>query len=244
MLSAKPWQGEAVIQFCGAQLLCFVFGLTLVGLLQKTGLAAFQPPDGFGAILLATLGFQGATWGLIPFFLRQHQAGWREAFGFHGPQLSRALLTAVMTTVLILPVVWLLQYASILALTKLGWPPEEQTAVALIAGARSWWMRIYLGVFAVVLAPVAEEFIFRGMLYPLVKQLGSPRCAWFGISALFALIHLDSGTLVPLFALALALTWLYERTDNLLAPITVHSLFNLANLVLLAFMQHFPAPSK
>jgi membrane protease YdiL (CAAX protease family) len=29
------------------------------------------------------------------------------------------------------------------------------------------------------------------------------------------------------------LTWLYELTDNLLAPIAAHSLFNTANLVIL-----------
>jgi hypothetical protein len=69
-------------------------------------------------------------------------------------------------------------------------------------------------VFAVVIAPVAEEFIFRGMLYPFVKQLGWPRLAWFGVSFLFALIHLDAAAFVPLFLLALALTWLYEKTDN------------------------------
>jgi membrane protease YdiL (CAAX protease family) len=244
MVSAKSWRSEAVLQFCGAQLLCFVFGLTLVGLLQKAGFAAFQPPDGFGAVLLATLGFQGATWGLMTIFFGQHLVNWRAALGFCGPQLPRALLTAVVVALLILPAVWLLQYLSVLALTRLGWPPEEQVAVALISGARSWWLRIYLGVFAIVLAPVAEEFIFRGMLYPFVKQLGSPRCAWFGLSALFALIHLDAGTLVPLFVLALALTWLYEKTDNLLAPITAHALFNAANLVMLFFAQNFPVPSK
>ena len=80
---------------------------------------------------------------------------------------------------------------------------------------------------------MAEEFIFRGVLYPFVKQLGWPRLAWFGVSFLFALIHLDAATFVPLFVLALALTWLYEKTDNLLAPITAHGLFNAANLVLL-----------
>jgi membrane protease YdiL (CAAX protease family) len=237
MVSAKPWRSETVALFIALQLLGFWFGLTLILLLHKTGLTAFKPPAGFGAVLLATLGFQGATWVLIPFFLRQHQTGWRETFGFGGPQLSRALLTAVVVTFLILPAVWLLQYLSVLALTRLGWPPEEQVAVALISGAKSWWLRVYLGVFAVVLAPVAEEFIFRGVLYPFVKQLGSPRCAWFGVSALFALIHLDAGTLVPLFVLALALTWLYEKTDNLLAPITAHSLFNVANLILLCLAQ-------
>ena len=237
MLSAKPWRGEAVMQFIALQLLCFCFALIVAGLLQKAGLAAFQPPDGFGAVLLGTLGFQGVTWVLIPIFLRQHQAGWREAFGFGGPLLKRALFMAVVITLLILPVAWLLQYLSVLALTKLGWPPEEQVAVTLISGAKSLWMQIYLGVFAVVLAPVAEEFIFRGVLYPLVKQLGSPRCAWYGISALFALIHLDAGTLVPLFVLALTLTWLYELTNSLWAPITAHALFNAMNLVVLHFAE-------
>jgi membrane protease YdiL (CAAX protease family) len=244
MLSAKPWRGEAVLQFCGAQLFCFCLGLTIAGLLQKAGLAAFQPPDGFGAVLLGTLGFQGVAWLLILFFLRQHQVGWREAFGFRGPQLLRALLLALLLAIAILPVAWGLQFISMDALTRAGWPPEEQIAVTLLANTKSWWLRVYLGAFAVVLAPVAEEFIFRGMLYPFVKQLGSPRYALFGISAIFALIHLDAGTLVPLFVLALALTRLYEKTDNLLAPIAAHALFNAANLVLLFFAQNFSVPSK
>ena len=226
-----------MLQFCGAQLLCFCLGLTMVGLLQKAGLAAFRPPDGFGAVLLATLGFQGATWILIPIFLRQHQAGWREAFGFRGPQLPRALLMAMLFVIAILPVAWGLQIISMNALTRAGWPPEEQFAVTLLASTKSWWMRVYLGVFAVVLAPVAEEFIFRGMLYPYVKQLGWPRLAWFGVSFAFALVHDDAATFVPLFVLALALTWLYEKTDNLLAPIAAHSLFNAANLVILCFVK-------
>jgi hypothetical protein len=90
-----------------------------------------------------------------------------------------------------------------------------------------------------VIAPVAEEFIFRGMLFPFVRQLGHPRLAWFGVSALFALIHDDRAIFVPLFVLALALTWLYEKTGNLLAPIAAHALFNAANLVLLHFERQF-----
>lgn len=233
MLSAKPWRGEVVLQFCGAQLLCFCLGLTAAGLLQKTGAAAFQPPNGFGAVLLATLGFQGATWILIPIFFRLHHLGWRDGLGFRGPQLPRALLTAVTFAIIFLPVAWGLQYVSVNALTRLGWMPQEQVAVKLLTNVNAWGMRTYLAAFAVVLAPVAEEFIFRGVLYPAVKQFGYPRLAWIGVSLAFALIHDDAATFVPLFVLALGLTWLYERTDNLLAPITAHALFNLANLVVL-----------
>jgi membrane protease YdiL (CAAX protease family) len=244
MLTAKPWRDEAVLQFCGTQLLCFCFAVIIADLLQKAGLAAFQPPDGFGAVLLGTLGFQGVAWLLILFFLRQHQVGWREALGVCGPQLPRALLMALLLAITILPVAWGLQFLSMDVLTRAGWPPEKQLAVTLLANTKSWWMRVYLGAFAVVLAPVAEEFIFRGMLYPFVKQLGSPRAALFGVSAIFAAIHFDAGTFVPLFALALALTWLYEKTDNLLAPITAHALFNATNLVVLFFAHNISVPSK
>jgi membrane protease YdiL (CAAX protease family) len=233
MLSAKPWRGEVVMQFCAVQLVCFCLGVMMVSLLQKAGFTAFKSPDGFGAVLLVTLSFQGATWVLIYFFLRLHQVRWREVFGLRESRLLHALLLALLTAFVILPAAWWLQRASVLVLEKIGWPPEEETAVMLLAGAKSWWTRVYLGVFAVMIAPVAEEFIFRGVLYPFVKQLGYPRFAWIGVNFLFALIHMDAAALVPLFVLALALTWLYERTDNLLAPITAHSLFNVANLIVL-----------
>jgi membrane protease YdiL (CAAX protease family) len=235
MLSAKPWRGEAVIQFIAGQLVCFCLGAAVVGLLQKTGFTAFKSPDGFGAILLGTLSFQGATWVLIYFFLRRHQVNWRDALGLRESRLPRALFTALLTVFVVLPVAWWLQQASVFALEKIGWQPEEETAVMLLSVAKSWWSRVYLGAFAVVIAPVAEEFIFRGVLYPFVKQLGYPGFAWIGVNFLFALIHMDAAALVPLFVLALALTWLYERTDNLLAPILAHSLFNVANLVVLHF---------
>ncbi|HEX7569927.1 MAG TPA: CPBP family intramembrane glutamic endopeptidase, partial [Verrucomicrobiae bacterium] len=182
---------------------------------------------------LATLSFQGAAWILISIFLKQHEVNWRDGFGFRNANLKTALLLAVGVLVLVLPVVLGLEQFSALTLQKLGWPPEDQRAVALIAGAKSWWLRGYLAFFAMVLAPVAEEFIFRGVLFPFVKQLGWPKLAWFGVSFLFALIHVNAPTFVPLFVLALVFTWLYQKTDCLLAPIAAHSLFNTANLVIL-----------
>jgi membrane protease YdiL (CAAX protease family) len=102
----------------------------------------------------------------------------------------------------------------------------------LLENAQSPWVILYLALFAIVAAPVAEEFIFRGVLYPFLKRVGFPRLAWVGVSFVFALIHFDAATFAPLFVLAIVLTWLYERTDNLLAPIAAHSLFNAANFVM------------
>ena len=228
------------MQLCAVQIVCLCLGMVAVGLLHKFGVTGFKHDESFGNILAGTLSFQGASWLLIPFFLRQHGTDWVVAFGFRGPRLKRALLKALGFIVVVLPVVLLLQFVSIHALEKLGFPPDDQVAVKLLTDAKSVWTIAYLGVFAVVLAPVAEEFIFRGMLFPFVKQLGFPKLAWFGVSVLFALIHLNAPTFVPLFVFALALTWLYDRTDNLLAPITAHALFNAANLAVLLW-QNRPA---
>lgn len=233
MLSRKPWQPELVLLFCGMQALCFSAGIIAAALLHKFGVNGFRQDMDFGFILLATLSFQGATWVLIPPFLRLHQIHWRDAFGLRSINFSPALRRAMAVLIVVLPVVLSLNYLSELTMVKAGWQVKSQEAVDLLMGAPLWPTGIYLGFFAVVVAPVAEEFIFRGVLFPFVKQLGWPKLAWFGVSFLFALVHGTAAIFIPLFVLALALTWVYEKTGNLLAPIVVHSLFNSANLVIL-----------
>lgn len=242
MLSEKPWRAEAVLQFCAAQIVCLCVGIAVVTVLHKLDIRGFRSDESLGSIMAGTLCLQGAAWPLILLFLHRHGIGWGTAFGMHGPKPGTALLTAMVFIVVVLPVVLCLQWISIAVLEQLGVPPENQAAVRLLTDAKSIWTTVYLGLFAVVIAPVAEEFIFRGMLFPFIKRLGYPRLAWFGTSALFAFIHLNIPTFVPLFVFALALTWLYERTDNLLAPITAHALFNAVNFAVLIWqIQHPPA---
>ena len=72
------------------------------------------------------------------------------------------------------------------------------------------------------------------------------RSRWMAIASvafLFALIHFDPGThnfevLPPLFLLALTLGYLYERTGNLWASITLHAAFNTINTI--AFLSGHP----
>jgi len=85
------------------------------------------------------------------------------------------------------------------------------------------------GLLAIVVAPFVEELVFRGLIYPTLKQNGFPGLALWGTSILFAAIHSNLMILLPLTFLAVVLTLLYETTDNLLAPIAAHSLFNFVN---------------
>ena len=86
---------------------------------------------------------------------------------------------------------------------------------------------------SVAVAPIVEEILFRGILYPAIKQIGHPRLAAIGTALLFALFHVNLLAFASLTVVALGLIALYEFTDNLLAPITAHAVFNASNLVML-----------
>jgi membrane protease YdiL (CAAX protease family) len=237
MLSAKPWRTEAVCFFIAAQIVCIGLGAVAVALLQKAGIAGFKDDYDFGYLFLVTFSFQGMTWILMERFFWAHDLSLREGIGFGKGDLSYALLSAFGLVIVVLPIAYLLQLESATLMEKIHWKLTDEEAVTLLTGATSQAAQIYLAFFTVVLVPVAEEFIFRGMLFPFIKQRGFPITAWVGVSLFFALIHGDPAIFISLFVLSLALTWLYEITDNLLAPIFAHALFNAAGLVFLHFAQ-------
>jgi len=78
----------------------------------------------------------------------------------------------------------------------------------------------------VILAPIAEELFFRGVVFNAFLRERGPRMAYIGSAAMFALIHLSIVALLPIFLLGLALAWVYDRTGNLLAPIAMHAVVN------------------
>lgn len=79
---------------------------------------------------------------------------------------------------------------------------------------------------AVIVAPVAEEFIFRGYLFGVVRKYGGRWCAIGTTSLLFAAIHLHAPSFAGLFLLGCLLAVLYERTGRLWVPICMHMTFN------------------
>jgi membrane protease YdiL (CAAX protease family) len=119
-------------------------------------------------------------------------------------------------------------------LEALGMEVEPQAAAQAIERVEPWLVVLAL----VILAPIAEEIFFRGVVFNALRREGGRRWAYIGSALLFAVIHLDLVVLVPLFLLGLALAWLYERTNNLLAPIAMHATVN-AISVALAFLVRF-----
>jgi len=78
----------------------------------------------------------------------------------------------------------------------------------------------------IVVAPIAEEFFFRGFVYNAWARERGPRVALFGSAALFAAIHASIFAFLPIFALGIALALVYRRSGNLAASIAMHAGFN------------------
>jgi membrane protease YdiL (CAAX protease family) len=194
--------------------------------LSPTDVQFFRQAGGF-------LSIQGLGLVWIYVFLREHDTSATPAFGFARSPV-RSVLLALGTMLVVFPVIVLLMNISAELMQRwFGLVPPEQVTVGFLKNRPQLWQTVCLGFVAVVLAPVAEEMLFRGILYPFIKQRGYPRAALWGTSILFGVIHFNLGALVPLVGLALVWAWLYERTRNLLAPIAAHVLFNTVNFVLL-----------
>ena len=247
MLSEKPWRPLSVVRLLLLLFVCLCIGALAGGVLRHLFGVGIADESSLFNLILSVLSFHGAALVLVALFLREEHVGWSEAFGFSTPERGRALLMGLLIACIVLPIGWLLQSASAEALNAFAerFPrfhikAEEQQVVHALKTSTSWVYRACVGVTAILLAPLAEELLFRGVLYPTVKQSGYPRLALWGTSLAFAAVHLNLATFVPLTFLALVLTLLYEKTNNLLAPILVHSLFNAANFGMLYLLQQSP----
>ena len=126
--------------------------------------------------------------------------------------------------------------ASWIALLEvLGYAHQSQSLVD--AFQESFGVKLWLSMLVIaVVAPLAEETLFRGMLLSWLYKhkrwsvMPSILCTGF----IFGLFHYDSITSVPpLVVFGCLLTWLQIRSDNLLYPMLAHFINNFVVLCLL-----------
>ena len=77
-----------------------------------------------------------------------------------------------------------------------------------------------------ILAPIAEELFFRGMLYPLLRRNLSVWPAIFLNAALFSLIHFIPVLLPALFIVGLMLAWVREKSGSVIPCMILHCMQN------------------
>jgi membrane protease YdiL (CAAX protease family) len=121
-----------------------------------------------------------------------------------------------------------------------GGGSSKQSIVEFFSGSRTIDQRIMIIVFAVAIAPVFEEFLFRFFIYGILKRyLG----CFLGVmlsALLFSAAHAHFPSFVPLFVLGSCFAIAYEWSGSILVSMTMHSLFNSLTLTALAFPELFP----
>lgn len=117
-----------------------------------------------------------------------------------------------------------LLYSGLYGLLESGF---EESAQALYRGNLLFEM-LTVG----VLIPLAEEIIFRGLIYRRIRWYLDPLPAILISSLLFAIMHGNWLQGIYSFMIGALLAFVYERTHSLLAPLCVHAGANLISVLL------------
>ena len=88
-------------------------------------------------------------------------------------------------------------------------------------------LQVSIVVLAVIVAPVVEELLFRGLLQTAIRSITErPWLAVCLTSVLFATVHPNPEHWPVLFVLAVGMGYAYEKSGSLWRPIFIHALFN------------------
>ncbi len=95
---------------------------------------------------------------------------------------------------------------------------------------------------AMLVAPVCEEIVFRGYLYPVLKRFSGVWVAGLCSALLFSCAHGNLVALLPLFIFGIVQVVFYEKTGSIWAPIAIHFCFNSASVLVQMAIRYFDLP--
>jgi membrane protease YdiL (CAAX protease family) len=158
------------------------------------------------------------------------QAGWLQ---FRWRPLGTAAQQALSGVLMVLP-----------AVSLVGWmqgqlwgdPGGSNPLLELVLRSQSVPALACFGLTAMVLAPLFEETLFRGVLLPVVARSFGPAWGVLVSALVFAVAHLSLGELPPLLMLGLGLGWLRWSGGRLSCCVLMHSFWNaltFSNLLIL-----------
>jgi membrane protease YdiL (CAAX protease family) len=232
-IQRKPWGLRELLHATA-----FLFAVVLLANLLYAAVAHFKHSDLetlAPVILPVELVLRVAVLFGFAVFFKYRRITLTSVVGLDSMTARAAVAWGLMFGLASLPAVGAVMLANNGVCRLLGVEPSDQPIAELFVNTDSRFVVAMLTVFAALLAPVFEEFFFRGFAYPALKErLGTAR-ALVIVSLAFAASHLHGPSFVPLFVLALGLGLAYELTGNLLTPVIMHAVFNSTMLVQLFY---------
>jgi len=113
-------------------------------------------------------------------------------------------------------------------------PPEDNDFLKILRSSQ--FALIAVAFVAVVTAPIVEEVVYRGILFPALKKSHGASFSIFAVTALFALVHVPQywpsySTIGIILSLSLFLTIIRNWTNSLLPCFAIHLIFNSLQVV-------------
>ena len=215
-----------------------------VFVVQQIGVSLILDPEADGAVLTPWIAVVAVLLLQLPMITVYYLAR-RFYPGHYAGRMSRVSLSfldsfkkAVPLFVMLLPVIWIatLVWSNILfGLQSVGVVEnvEQQELITLFEDGGDWLAIGLLVLMAVVLAPVVEEVIFRGCVYRFLKSQTTMLPAQVISGTVFAFMHANLLSFVPLVIVGVLLARVYEKTGSLAVAIWFHSFFNAFSLSML-----------
>ncbi|ACB75792.1 CPBP family intramembrane glutamic endopeptidase [Opitutus terrae] len=151
----------------------------------------------------------------------------------------RSLLSGVGAFLIALPIITLVNIAWLWLLQALGVPADQQDLLRLFSATDSVALLGVMIVLATLVAPLAEELLFRAAIFRYLRTR-IPR--WLALllpGLVFAALHVNWSThdglasFAPLVTLAVVFSLAYEHTGRIGTAVVAHALFNLHTILIL-----------
>jgi membrane protease YdiL (CAAX protease family) len=152
-----------------------------------------------------------------------------KGFGLNAKTIPKDIPTAILNLLSVWPiivaiVILMLYIGRFIWGQDLQMPKHEQ--LNSITAYPQLPLRITIVITTVIIAPVFEEMLFRGLFQTMLRSfLQKPWLSILISSALFASIH-QMVHWPALFILSICLGYAYEKSGSLFRPIFIHALFN------------------
>jgi len=177
--------------------------------------------------------------GVLVLWLRARHPGWPRIIGWP-PAGARLRELAVGAGFGILLEIIAVATGALVAVLLESLTGETVESPEQVSSDLQGWGVVILVLMAVIVAPVVEEFVFRGLLF---RSIADRHGFWLGAIASavpFGLTHVAVGAAVDLWALRITLTvvgivlaWIHRRRRNLMANIVAHATFNMIGVAII-----------
>jgi len=178
---------------------------------------------------------------LVPLALISLRGSLRVFLGLHFTGLKKAMIVGPIVVLAMFVVLALLQLVGYDQLMKnLFGELDKQEPVKMVLEASDPALIFSLGIAAVVMAPLIEEIVFRGYLYPAMRHFTGKHFAAIFSAIIFGAIHGNVMALLPLCLLGWVMAVAFEKSRSLWVPIAIHAIFNGTQFGLMLLLKAYP----